>query len=150
MTRRNRDATQAQPEPFDDPATLKEMQELFGKDGEPRRNRTYNPQIKRQQRVEASRSRPRKIKVGCPSRQPIPAPQGRVFWNRLHNVARLVSQFPGRNGRQGAAIVHRRYRSTFTSWQTFGPLADLPGSKDELLLQFRSSNIRRDSVVHRP
>jgi integrase len=25
------DATKAQPEPFDDPATLKEMQELFGK-----------------------------------------------------------------------------------------------------------------------
>jgi hypothetical protein len=27
------DATQAQPEPFDDPVTLKEMQELFGKSG---------------------------------------------------------------------------------------------------------------------
>jgi integrase len=40
------DATQAQPEPFDDPATLREMQELFGKDGEPPRNRTENPQIK--------------------------------------------------------------------------------------------------------
>jgi hypothetical protein len=40
------DATQAQPEPFDDSATIKEMEELFGKSGEPRRNRTFNPQIK--------------------------------------------------------------------------------------------------------
>ena len=29
-------ATQAQPEPFEDPATLREMQELFGKSGDPK------------------------------------------------------------------------------------------------------------------
>jgi hypothetical protein len=40
------DATQAQPEPFDDPATLREMEELFGEGIEPPRNRTENPQIK--------------------------------------------------------------------------------------------------------
>jgi hypothetical protein len=40
------DATQAQPEPLNDEATLAEMQELFGKSGEPRWNRTSNPQIK--------------------------------------------------------------------------------------------------------
>ncbi len=40
------DATPAQPEPFDDSATHREMKELFGKGGEPRRNRTFNPQIK--------------------------------------------------------------------------------------------------------
>ena len=40
------DATQAQPEPFDDAGTVAEMEELFGKSGEPPRNRTENPQIK--------------------------------------------------------------------------------------------------------
>ena len=39
-------ATQAQPEPFLEDATLQEMQELLGKSGEPPRNRTENPQIK--------------------------------------------------------------------------------------------------------
>ena len=39
-------ATQAQPEPCDDAATLAEMAELFGESGEPPRNRTENPQIK--------------------------------------------------------------------------------------------------------
>ena len=39
-------ATQAQPEPFDEDATLREMEELLGKRGEPPRNRTENPQIK--------------------------------------------------------------------------------------------------------
>jgi len=39
-------ATQAQPEPYDEQETLREMKELLGKSGEPRRNRTYNPQIK--------------------------------------------------------------------------------------------------------
>jgi hypothetical protein len=41
------DAIQAQPEPFENPETLREIAELFGESGEPRRNRTYNPQIKR-------------------------------------------------------------------------------------------------------
>jgi hypothetical protein len=40
-------ATQAQPEPFDEDPTLQEMQELLGESGEPPRNRTENPQIKR-------------------------------------------------------------------------------------------------------
>lgn len=39
-------ATQAQPEPLDDPVTLREMEELFGNEDEPPRNRTENPQIK--------------------------------------------------------------------------------------------------------
>jgi integrase len=39
-------ATQAQPEPFDASPSVEELAELFGKSGEPRRNRTYNPQIK--------------------------------------------------------------------------------------------------------
>jgi hypothetical protein len=34
-----------QPEPFDEDPALQEMQELLGKSGEPRRNRTFNPQI---------------------------------------------------------------------------------------------------------
>ena len=38
-------ASQAHPEPLDDAATLSEMEELFGESGEPRRNRTFNPQI---------------------------------------------------------------------------------------------------------
>jgi hypothetical protein len=40
------DATQAQPEPFENPETLREMAELFEESGEPPRNRTENPQIK--------------------------------------------------------------------------------------------------------
>ena len=40
------DATQAQPESLDDAATIAEMRKLFGKNGEPPRNRTENPQIK--------------------------------------------------------------------------------------------------------
>ena len=41
------DATQAQPEPFDDDVAAAELANLFGKSREPRRNRTFNPQIKR-------------------------------------------------------------------------------------------------------
>src|SRR5262245_45592933 len=39
-------ATQAQPQPCEYDRTLRAMQALFGKSGEPRRNRTFNPQIK--------------------------------------------------------------------------------------------------------
>ena len=40
------DATQAQPEPFDDDVAAAELAKLFEKSGEPPRNRTENPQIK--------------------------------------------------------------------------------------------------------
>ena len=40
------DATPAQPEPFVEEDDASELQVLFGKSGEPRRNRTFNPQIK--------------------------------------------------------------------------------------------------------
>jgi integrase len=39
-------ATQAQPEPFDASLSADEVAEMFENGGEPRRNRTYNPQIK--------------------------------------------------------------------------------------------------------
>jgi hypothetical protein len=40
------DATQAQPEPFDDDVAASELGNLFGTGFEPPRNRTENPQIK--------------------------------------------------------------------------------------------------------
>jgi hypothetical protein len=39
-------ATQAQPQAFDDDVAAAELAELFGRSGEPPRNRTENPQIK--------------------------------------------------------------------------------------------------------
>ncbi len=39
-------ATQAQPEPYDAYEALDKIAILLGESGEPRRNRTYNPQIK--------------------------------------------------------------------------------------------------------
>ena len=55
--------------------------------GEPGRNRTVNPQIKRRQENAAPRSRPQNIVAGCPLVRPLTAAQGAVSRPCLQVVA---------------------------------------------------------------